>query len=192
MKEMKEMKDREEHVKKVFFVLPTKEQIADREQIEQMLPYPPDIIFLDKVFKTSQDEYIGEFLVTEQACGGGMHKIGGKYLVFRGVDLPEMAAQLLGVIWGAKHPDFAKDKIVAYRSISGVFFKEFIFANDLLRIKINLEDVGQRMLAGPEEEKIVIALSGKRFLIATKKEEKATIEKVRLIIGSPEILGLAK
>ncbi|MBU2634977.1 hypothetical protein KJ841_00680 [Patescibacteria group bacterium] len=189
---MKEIKDKEKHVKKTLFVIPAKEQIADRKQIEKMLPYPPNIIFLDKVFKTSDDEYIGEFLVTEQACGGGMHKIGGKYLVFRGVDLPEMAAQLLGVIWGVKHPDFAKDKIVVYRTIKEVSFKKFIFANDLLRIKINSEDVLYRVLGGPEEEKIVIALSGKKFLITAKKEEKATIEQIRLIIGSPELLGLAK
>lgn len=189
---MKEMRDEEKHVKKRLFVLPAKEQIADRKQIEEMLPYSSDIIFLDNVLKTSHGEYIGEFLVTERACGGGMHKIGGKHLVFRGVDLPEMAAQLLGVIWGAQHPDFAKDKIVAYRTIKGVFFKEFIFANDLLRIKINLEDVVHRVLGGPEEEKISISLSGKKFSITVKKEEKATIEQIRLIIGNPELLGLAE
>ena len=192
MKEMKEMKDKEKHVKKTLFLIPAKEQIADRKQIEEMLPYPPDIIFLDKVFKTSHDEYIGEFLVTEQVCGGGMHMIGGKHLVFRGVDLPEMAAQLLGVIWGVQHLDFAKDKIVVYRSIRGVSFKKFIFANDLLRIKINLEDVVYKLLGGPEEEKIVISLSGKKFLITVKKEEKATIEQIRLIIGSPKLLGLVE
>jgi len=189
---MKEMKDTERHVKKMLFVIPAKEQIADREQIEEMLPYPPNIIFLDKVLKTSHDEYVGEFLVTEQACGGGMHKIGGKHLVFRGVDLPEMAAQLLGVIWGVQHPDFAKDKIVVYRSIKEVSFKKFIFVSDLLRVRINLEDVKQRVLGGPEEEKIVIALLGKNFLFTVKKEEKATIERIRLAIGSPELLGLVE
>jgi len=189
---MKEMKDEERRVKKKLLLIPAKEQIADRKQIEEMIPYPPDIIFLNDVFKTSHDEYIGEFLVTERACGGGMHKIGGKYIVFRGVDLQEMAAQLLGVIWGVRHPDFAKDKIVAYRSIREVSFKEFVFANDLLRIKINSEDVGQKILGGPEEEKILIALSGKKFLITVKKKEKATINQVRLIIGSPELLGLAE
>lgn len=187
------MKDKEKHVKKTLFVIPAKEQIANRKQIEEMIPYPPDIIFLDKVFKTSRDEYIGEFLVTEQACGGGMHKIGGKYLVFRGVDLPEMAAQLLGVIWGVQHPDFAKDKIVAYRSIREAYFEEFIFANDLLRIKINSEDVGRhRVLGGPEEEKILIPLSGKKFLFTVEKEKKATIEHIKLVVGSPRILGLAE
>lgn len=186
------MKDEEKHVKKRFLVIPAKERIADRKEIKKMLPYAPDIIFLNEVFKTSDDKYIGEFLVTEQSCGGGMHKIGGKYVVFRGVDLPEMAAQLLGVIWGTQHPDFAKDKIVAYRRIGETCFEKFIFANDLLRIRINSEDIGQRILGGPEEEKILIVLSGKNFLITVKKEEKATIKQVRLVIGSPKILGLAE
>ena len=193
MKEMKEMKDQEKHVKKKLFVIPTKEQIADRKKIEEMIPYPPNIIFLDNVFKTSRDEYIGEFLVTEQACGGGAHKIGGKYLVFRGVDLPEMAAQLLGVIWGVKHPDFAKGKVVAYRSVRGMYFEKFIFVNDLLKIKINSEDVGQhRTLGGPEEEKILIPLSGEKFLFTVEKEKKASIEHIKLVVGSPRILGLVE
>ncbi len=190
---MKEMKDKEKHVKKTLGFIPAKEQIADRGQIEEMIPYPPNITFLDNVFKTSKDEYFGEFLVTEQACGGGMHMIGGKHLVFRGVDLPEIAAQLLGVIWGAKHPDFAKDKIVAYRSIREVYFQKFIFVGDLLRIKINSEDVGRhRTLGGPEEEKILIPLSGKKFLFTVKKEEKATIEYIKLVVGSPKQLGLVE
>ena len=192
MKKIKEVGGKEEHVKKTFFVIPTKKEIVNREQIEKIISYPPDIIFLDKVLKTSNDEYVGEFLVTEQACGGGMHKIGGK-LVFRGADLPEMAAQLLGIIWGAQHLDFVKDKVLIYRTIRGIYFEKPIFVNDLLKIKINLEDIGRtKMLGGPEKEKIIVPLTGKKFLFTVEKEKKATIEQIRLVIGSPKILGLVE
>jgi len=192
MKKTKEVGDKEEHVKRTLFIIPAKKEIANREEIERIISYPPDIIFLDKVLKTSKDEYVGEFLVTERACGGGMHKIGEK-LVFRGVDLPEMAAQLLGVLWGAQHLDFVKDKVLVYRTIKGMYFEKPIFVNDLLKIKINSEDIGRiKMLGGPEKEKIIVPLSGKKFLFTVGKEKKATIEQIRLVIGSPKILGLVE
>ena len=81
-----------------------KEITIGKDQIQSILPHRRGKLFLDRVTITAQ-KIIGEFLVTAEACEG--HEIGGQ-LMFRGVDYPEMTAQLLGV-WlaqqAAQHPN---------------------------------------------------------------------------------------
>ncbi len=168
-----------------------KKRVASREEIKKIIPYSSDIIFLDNVFKSGSD-YIGDFLVTEQSCGQGSHKIGGEHLVFRGADIPEMAAQLLGVVWAIEHSDFIKGKVFAYSKINQLSLKEFIIPNDLLQIKIKERDIRHKILSGPEEEKMFVVISGKKFLFTVGKEKKASIGYIKCVIATPEALGLVK
>lgn len=72
-------------------------RIIDEEKIKSILPHGDSKRFLDRVTITAK-KIIGEVTVRPEHCQG--HEIGGQPLL-RGVDYPEMAAQLLG-IWVAQ------------------------------------------------------------------------------------------
>jgi len=113
--------------------LKKEERIIEKEQIMSILPHRGGKLFLDKVTITPK-EIIGEWSVTREACEG--HEIGGQ-LMFKGVDCPEMAAQLLGV-WLSQQADL-------YPNLGGTlaFFRKASFKcmglavpGDLLKVKI--------------------------------------------------------
>lgn len=108
-------------------------RIIEKKEIESILPHRGRMLFLDQVIITAK-KIIGEFLVTEEVCDG--HEIGGQ-LMFKGVDFPEMTAQLLGV-WLAQQADQypnLNEKLAFFRKSS---FKCISLAipGDLLRVEI--------------------------------------------------------
>ena len=165
-------------------------QIADREQIELMIPYGPSIIFLDEVCQTRKGGFVGTFKVTEQSCGGGSHKIGGNHLLFRGVDLGEMAAQFLGIVWGTQNPKFSEGKMIVLVGIGKLNLQKPIYVEDILRITITEDDFKQRVIGDPD--KLSALIVGKTIIVFRKKEEVATIGSITLMCGDQETIGLAK
>ncbi len=155
----------------------------EKEGIMTILPHRDRMLLLDRVIITSKTA-TGEFLVTEDGCEG--HAIAGGKLIFRGVDIEEMSAQLLGVTWGVQHPDFT-DKVGLLREIGrSKFFGGPVFVGDLLTVEIERKNIKERILGGPEKESISIALVAKEFSARVKKDRKAVVEFIKLIIVSPE------
>ena len=113
--------------------LKREKRIIEKEEIMSILPHRKGKLFLDRVTITPK-KIIGEFLVTPEACEG--HEIGGQ-LLFRGVDYPEMAAQLLG-IWlaqqAAQHPNL-NGKLAYLRKASFKCIGPSI-PGDLLKVEI--------------------------------------------------------
>lgn len=126
--------------------------IIDKEEIMSILPHRGDKLLLDKVTITT-DKVIGEFKVTEEVCRG--HEIGGQPL-FRGVDYPEMAAQILG-IWVAQqatqHP-YLHGKIAPLRKASFMSITSS-FPGDLLRIEMPIKELeGEKEEGSPRIERV--------------------------------------
>lgn len=93
------------------------EILVEKDEIFKIIPYDPEKVYLEKVIITD-DKVTGELLVTEEVCSG--HRIGGRLVVFRGIDIAEMAAQLLGV-WSAKYLE------LKFKTTGGLaFLKRFI------------------------------------------------------------------
>jgi len=69
-------------------------------EIEEILPHRDRMLLLNRVIITEK-EIVGTFNITEEVCEGHAFK-GNK--VFKGSDLLDMAAQLLGV-WSAQYED---------------------------------------------------------------------------------------
>ncbi len=103
--------------------------VINKGKILEILPHRGRMLLLDQV--TITDKFvIGEFKVTETVCEG--HEFNGQ-LIFRGVDIVEMAAQTLG-IWLAQHPE-SEGKIAYFRSVSAKF-SGMIVPPDVLIVEI--------------------------------------------------------
>lgn len=76
------------------FLSGKKEVVIGKDEIRKILPHRGRMLLLDKVVITL-DKVVGEFTVTEEVCQG--HEVWNGKAVLRGVELPEMAFQLLGV-----------------------------------------------------------------------------------------------
>ena len=157
-----------------------KKVTVEKEDIMEILPHRDRMLLLDRVIITPQT-IAGEFLVTEDVCRG--HAVVGDKLLFRGVDIEEMSAQLLGASWGIQHPDFT-NMVGLLREIGRSKFYGPIFVDDLLIVEIKRGNIKERILGGPEPDFMSIALTAKEFLARVKKEKKAVIESVKLVISS--------
>lgn len=166
--------------------------IIEKEKIMSILPQRGDKLLLDKVTITA-DKIIGEFLITEEVCQG--HEFGGK-LVFRGVDIIEMAAQLLG-IWAGQYSEF-KGKIAYFKNIVGeVKFIGAVFPSDLLVMELPVEkEVGSEEEESPRVEafgrpgRLTQRIIGENFVASVKGQKKAIISSIGLAVG--DIKGLAE
>lgn len=107
------------------------QRIINRSQIEEILPHRGRMLFLDEVVITNKN-ILGKFTVTDEVCKG--HEFNSQ-LVFRGVDIIEMAAQVLG-IWLAQHSE-SKDQIAFFRRILGeVKFYGMVVPSNVLLVEI--------------------------------------------------------
>lgn len=150
--------------------------IVGKEQIEGMLPHRGKMLLLSEVAITSE-EVKGKFAVTQEVCEG--HAVLGDRLVFRGVDVIEMAAQTVGVSWGIQHPDFL-GKSGMLRRVDGVKFSKPIFVGDSVEVAISAQKIRDRVLGGPEAEKIMIKVIARDIEVFVGKERKATVGEIEL------------
>ena len=153
--------------------------IVEKEEIMTFLPHRGRMLLLDRVIITDS-KATGEFLITEEVCEG--HAVVEEKSVFRGVDILEISAQLLGVVWGIRHPSFKTKKRGLLRGFGNSKFYNLVCAGDLLKVEMDPRKIRDRILGGPEEDKLIINLMGKDFLAMVEKDKKATIESVRLAI----------
>jgi len=158
-----------------------KKVTVGKEDIMLILPHRDRMLLLDRVTVTSQTA-TGEFLVTEDVCKG--HAVAGGKLIFRCVDIGEMAAQLLGVTWGVQHPDFTSKVGFLIGIGRSKFFGDPVFVGDLLSIKIERKNIKERILDGPEPDRMSIVLVAKGFSAKVRKKEIATVEFIKLVIKS--------
>lgn len=125
--------------------------IIGKGEIMSILPHRGKFLLLDRVVITPE-KIIGEFKVPREVC----HEVWGK-AIFRGVDYPEMAAQVLG-IWIAqqakRYPVF-NEKIAPLRKASFMSIAPS-FPEDLLRIEMPIiegsEEKGEE--ASPRIERV--------------------------------------
>lgn len=181
-------------VKALLEKLEKKEEgiIIEKEKIMSILPHRGDKLLLDKVIITT-NKIIGEFKVTEEVCKG--HEFEGK-LVFRGVDIIEMAAQLLG-IWAGQYSEF-KGKIAYFKNIVGeVKFIGAVFPPDLLVMELPVEkEVGTEEEGNPRVEvfgrpgRLTQRIIGENFVATVNGQRKAIISNIGLAVG--DIKGLAE
>jgi len=169
-----------------------KERVLDKDAIESILPHRENKLLLDRVVVTA-NKVSGEFTVTEEVCRG--HQFNGQ-LIFRGIDVVEMAAQLLGV-WAAQYPEF-EGKLAYFRSIQGeVRFIGKVIPSDLLVVEIPVRE--ERLEEGGVDEnprieirgrpgRLIQRVIGENFIARVNKKTKATISHIELIIIESESL----
>ncbi len=164
--------------------LQKEKRILDKDAIKLILPHREDKLLLDRVIITAK-KIIGEFTVTEKVCKG--HKFNGQ-LIFRGVDIVEMAAQLLGV-WAAQYSEF-ENKMAYLKSIKGeVKFSGMIVPSNLLTVEIsvkeNEKEPNPRIEIKGRPGRLIQKVVGENFTARVEGKLKSTISRIELIIVDP-------
>ena len=159
-------------------LLPKKKVTIGKNEIMTILPHRGTMLLLDEAV-ISREVIRGQLLIGDEFCIG--HAVFDGRLVFRGVDVPEMAAQLLGVSWAHQHPEF-QNRIGFLGEIKGAKFHEPIIPGELLIVEMDPAKIRQKVLGGPELEKMLITVAARDILVRVKKERKATIASVKLAI----------
>ncbi len=162
-------------------LLSEKKVTVNKDGIMRILPHRGTVLLLDEVV-ISREAIRGQLLIRDEFCIG--HAVFDGSLVFRGVDIPEMAAQLLGVSWAHQHPEF-QNRIGFLREIGGAKFHKPIIPGELLIVEIDPAKIRQKVLGGPELEKMLITVTARDISARVKKERKATIASVKLAIIPP-------
>ncbi|MBU4274518.1 hypothetical protein KKE19_01755 [Patescibacteria group bacterium] len=145
------------------FFVGKKEIIVDKEEIMTILFHRGRMLLLDKVI-IMENKVVGEFLVTAEVCEG--HEPIPGMPVMRGVEIPEMAFQLLGVLI-SKHPEMSPlliNKAFAAREIALVKFNGFIVPGDVLTLEsgIEVEFDEVESAARIESGKMIAKVNGKK------------------------------
>ncbi len=155
--------------------------IVSGDDIAVILPHRGRMLLLDQVTitKGKNPKVLGKLLVTEEICEG--HAVLGGHLVFRGVDIAEMAAQTLGVYWGINHPEFVERKCML-RSFGNAKFSKPVFVGDSLVIEVSTNNISSRSLGGPEIKKTIIRIKGRMFIARVDRERKAQINNIELAL----------
>lgn len=148
-----------------------------KDEIQQILPHRGRILLLDVVISADR-KIMGELLITEEVCEG--HGVFNGQSIFRGSDLYDMAAQLLGV-FVAKTLDSSDGNrnynFCLVKSYGRAFFHKPVFVGETLVIGVDYDNIEILFL-----KESVIIVTGKDFLISSGKETKARIEYVKIII----------
>jgi len=168
--------------KTIKVLLPEKKVTIGRDEIMTILPHRGTMLLLDEAV-ISREVIRGQLLIGDEFCIG--HAVFDGRLVFRGVDVPEMAAQLLGVSWAHQHPEF-QNRIGFLREVKGAKFHGPITPGELLIIEMDPAKIRQKVLGGPEPDKMLITVAARDISAKVKKEKKATIASVKLAIIPPQ------
>jgi len=156
--------------------------VIPKDRIMEILPHRGRMLLLDEVVFTGQEEIRGKFTVTHEVCDG--HPVLGDKLVFRGVDIIEMAAQTVGVSWGVQHPDFL-DMRGMFRAVSEVKFSKPVFVGDLLEVVVDPVKTTDAVRGGPEKSRIIIKVVSRKVEASVGRERKASIGEIELTFIPP-------
>lgn len=171
----------------VEFLSGRKEVIIEKDEIIKILPHRGRMLLLDRVVITP-DKVVGEFTVTEEVCQG--HEVWNGKAVLRGVELPEMAFQLLGVFVakdaeivasvlpkdsGAKAASVIIGKLCVARECQRAVFSGPIFPGDKVVAEMG---VGVEVDAfGP-----MIKVESGKIIFRVGNQKKATVLSVALAV----------
>jgi len=161
--------------------------VIGKERIISILPHRGRMLLLDEIVITD-NKVMGRFEITEEVCQG--HKFNNQ-LVFRGVDIIEMAAQVLG-IWLAQHPE-SEGKIAFFRRLLGeVKFFGMVVPSDVLMIEIPVskesEKAGEDYMGSPRIEisgrpdRLIEKAVAENIIARVDKKLKASIAGIELSI----------
>lgn len=162
--------------------------VIGKERIISILPHRGRMLLLDEIVITD-NKVMGRFEITEEVCQG--HKFNDQ-LVFRGVDIIEMAAQVLGV-WLAQHPE-SEGKIAFFRRLLGdVKFFGMIIPSNVLIIEIPVKkeneeakeegDMGNpRIEISGRPDRLIEKAVAENIIAKVDKDLKASIAGIELSI----------
>ena len=163
----------------------------EKHLIMAILPHRGDKLLLDRVevnfpSKKSLPRAIGIYEITESVCKG--HEWNGQK-IFRGVDLIEICAQLTGIAFALKYPDFIGRAGVLRRTGIGKF-SGTAFSGERVKCVLSFSNLKIRTIGGPEIKKISVMIQGKNFELFCEKPEGrkffdqkiATVDFVEIII----------
>jgi len=163
----------------------------EKHLIMAILPHRGDKLLLDRVevnfpSKKSLPRAVGIYEITESVCKG--HEWNGQK-IFRGVDLIEICAQLTGIAFALKYPDFIGRAGVLRRTGIGKF-SGTAFSGERVKCVLSFSNLKIRTIGGPEIKKISVMIQGKNFELFCEKPEGrkffdqkiATVDFVEIII----------
>ncbi len=148
--------------------------IVNKDFISQVLPHRGRMLLLDRVVITPS-KVAGFFTVTEEVCAG--HAIGNN-AVFRGVELPEMANQLLGIWYAIQHPELIGAGKIIFAREGKYEAKSFVQPGDLVQIAVPYDNLSGIMKTS--HHGTLLTLSGKDFVFTVKGKVVGHVEEVVL------------
>jgi len=158
-------------------------RIIEKSQIQKILPHSGRMLFLDKVIITD-DKISGEFEITKEVCEG--HEF-NEQLIFRGVDIIEMAAQVLG-IWLAQHAE-SKEKIAFFRRVLGeVKFYGMVVPSDLLVVEIPVEEGNPRIEISGRPDKLLRRAVARDIIAKVGNTNRAVVSGIEFSIVDQQSL----
>lgn len=160
------------------FLRGKKREIVEKKEIMGILPHRGRMLLLDQV-EISNKSVIGRLMITAEHCLG--HAVAGEKEIFRGVDVLEMAAQLLGVFVGIRHPEF-REKAGLLRSFGGAKFSDLIFVGDFLEIEVDPVRITEKALTEKSTGRRFIIITGREILAKVGKKRKAEIKEIKLAL----------
>jgi 3-hydroxymyristoyl/3-hydroxydecanoyl-(acyl carrier protein) dehydratase len=151
-------------MKRLIRLILGKETVTvSKEEIMKALFHRGKMLLLDQV-TISDGKVVGEFTLPAENCEG--HEPMPNMPVMRGVEIVEMAFQLLGVMV-AKNPelvDMLKGKVFAAREVAGAKFSGFIMPGDKLILQtdtgVDIDEIGGTFKV--ESSRVVATVNGKK------------------------------
>ncbi len=156
-----------------------KEIIVDKQKIQEILFHEGDKLLLDEV-RITKTAVVGSFKVTDKLCEG--HEPVKGMRVHRGVDIIEMAFQLLGVfLFHYRDPEISEmleGKKLAAREVTSAKFSGFVRPGETVCLEMRAE-LSADELGG------VVLIEGGRMVAKVGGKKKATIGSVSLVAFDP-------
>lgn len=143
--------------------------------IMAVLPHRGDKLLLDRVFIYPGDYVRGEFEVNPKNCEG--HAVDRGNMVFRGVDMIEMAAQTLGVYWSVVRPEF-KGRTVLFRSVEKAKFRGAVYVGEEITVTVFLANISEKI----SERRGAGELVGREISVFSSEKEVAQIGAITLVL----------
>lgn len=139
-----------------------------------LLPHRGRMLLLDRVLLNSE-RVIGELSVTEELCEG--HEVLQGKAVLRGLDICEMAAQLLGT-WALSQFPEVRPKQTVFRELERAKFMDVIFPGELLTLELEIQNIKIR-----DARRLGKIIIGEKFSAKVRDKLKCTIDSVKLVVS---------
>ena len=148
--------------------------VVSKEEITRILFHRGRMLLLDQV-TIYNDRAFGEFTVPPENCEG--HSPQPNMPVMRGVDIIEMAFQLLGILIAKNHKlsELVKEKTLVAREVSDAKFNGLVLPGDELTLEI-ATDINVDYCPGE-----TYRIESGRIIARVEGKKKATIASVVIV-----------